>query len=155
VSTVRLNVLKGGNVTQAKNGDKVKIHYTGKLEDETVFDSSVEREPLEFTVGDGRIIPGFEKAVVGMAPGESKTVTISPDMAYGPHRKELVVDVERERVPDNLELKVGGFVQIRQRDGGVIQAKVTGVSESNVTLDANHPLAGKDLTFDIKLVEIV
>ncbi len=142
-------------MAQAKNGDKVKIHYTGKLEDETVFDSSVEREPLEFIVGDGKIIPGFEKAVVGMAPGESKTVTISPDMAYGPHRNELVVDVERERVPCNLELKVGGFVQIRQRDGGVIQAKVTGVSESNVTLDANHPLAGKDLTFDIRLVEIV
>jgi len=142
-------------VTQAKNGDKVKIHYTGKLEDETVFDSSVEREPLEFTVGDGKIIPGFERAVVGMAPGESKTVTISPDMAYGMHRNDLVVDVERERVSDKLELKIGGFVQIRQRDGGVIQAKVTGMSESKVTLDANHPLAGKDLTFDIKLVEIV
>lgn len=142
-------------MAQAKNGDKVKIHYTGKLEDETVFDSSVEREPLEFTVGDGKIIPGFEKAVVGMEPGESKTVTVSPDMAYGPHRKELVVDVERERVPDKLDLKIGGFVQIRQRDGGVIQAKVTGVSEAKVTLDANHPLAGKDLTFDIKLVEIV
>jgi peptidylprolyl isomerase len=142
-------------MVEAKNGDKVKIHYTGKLEDETVFDSSVEREPLEFTVGDGKIIPGFEKAVVGMNPGESKTVTISPDMAYGPHREELVVDVERERVPNNLDLKVGGFVQIRQRDGGVIQAKVTDVSESKVTLDANHPLAGKDLTFDIKLVEIV
>lgn len=142
-------------MAEAKNGDKVKIHYTGKLKDETVFDSSVEREPLEFTVGDGKIIPGFDKAVVGMNPGESKTVTISPDMAYGPHREELVVDVERERVPNNLDLKVGGFVQIRQRDGGVIQAKVTDVSESKVTLDANHPLAGKDLTFDIKLVEIV
>lgn len=142
-------------MAQAKSGDKVKIHYTGKLEDETVFDSSVEREPLEFTVGDGKIIPGFEEAVVGMAPGDSKTVKISPEMAYGPHRKELVVDVERKRVPDNLELKVGGFVQIRQHDGGVIQAKVTDLSESKVTLDANHPLAGKDLTFDIRLVEIV
>ncbi|UCF71190.1 MAG: peptidylprolyl isomerase [candidate division WOR-3 bacterium] len=142
-------------MVQVKSGDKVKIHYTGKLNDETVFDSSIDREPLEFTVGDGKIIPGFEKAVVGMAPGESRTVTISPDMAYGPHREELVVDVERERVPDKLDLKVGGFVQIRQRDGGVIQAKVTGMSESKVTLDANHPLAGKDLTFDIKLVEIV
>jgi peptidylprolyl isomerase len=141
-------------MAEAKNGDRVKIHYTGKLEDETVFDSSVEREPLEFTVGDGKIIPGFDKAVVGMNPGESKTVTISPDMAYGPHREDLVVDVERERVPNNLDLKVGGYVQIRQRDGGVIQAKVTDVSESKITLDANHPLAGKDLTFDIKLVEI-
>lgn len=142
-------------MAQVKSGDKVKIHYTGKLEDQTVFDSSVEREPLEFTVGDGKIIPGFERAVVGMAPGESKTVTISPDMAYGPHREELVVDVDRQCVPENLDLKVGRFVQMRQRDGGVIQAKVTGVSEAKVTLDANHPLAGKDLTFDIKLVEIV
>lgn len=142
-------------MTQVKSGDKVKIHYTGKLNDETVFDSSVDREPLEFTVGDGKIIPGFEDAVLGMTPGESKSVTISPDMAYGPHREELVVDVERKCVPDNLDLKVGGFVQIRQRDGGVIQAKVTGLCESKVTLDANHPLAGQDLTFEIKLVEIV
>jgi len=150
-----VSILKGDVVAQVKSGDKVKIHYTGKLNNETIFDSSVDREPLEFTVGDGKIIPGFEKAVLGMAPGESKTVTISPDMAYGTHREELVVDVERQYVPDNLDLKVGGFVQIRQRDGGVIQAKVTGVSESKVTLDANHPLAGKDLTFDIRLVEIV
>ena len=142
-------------MVQAKSGDKVKIHYTGKLDDETVFDSSVEREPLEFTVGDGKIIPGFEKAVVGMAPGESKSVKINPDMAYGQHREELVVDVKREHVPDCLDLKVGGFVQIRQRDGGAIQAKVIGLSESMITLDANHPLAGKELTFEIKLLEII
>ena len=142
-------------MAHVKDGDKVRIHYTGRLDDKTVFDSSIEREPLEFTVGDGKLIPGFEKAVVGMTPGESKSVTISPDMAYGAHRKELVVDVERQHVPDNLDLKVGIFVQIRQRDGGAVQAKVVDLSESKVTLDANHPLAGKDLTFDIKLVEIV
>ena len=142
-------------MAQAKNGDTVKIHYTGKLGDEEVFDSSTNQEPLEFKLGEGKIIPGFEEAVVGMAPGESKTVKISPAKAYGPHRKELVADVERSRVPDTLKLEIGRHVQIRQPDGGVIQAKVTSMSESMVTLDANHPLAGKDLIFDIKLVEIV
>jgi peptidylprolyl isomerase len=141
-------------MAQAKKGDTVKIHYTGKLGDEEVFDSSRDHEPLEFTLGDGKIISGFEDAVVGMVPGESKTVTISPEKAYGSHRKELVADVERSRVPDNLKLEVGKHVQIRQPDGGVIQAKVTSMSDSMVTLDANHPLAGKELTFDIKLVEI-
>jgi peptidylprolyl isomerase len=142
-------------MAQAKKGDTVKIHYTGRLGDEEVFDSSANREPFEFRLGEGKIIPGFEEAVVGMAPGESKTVKISPDKAYGPHRKELVADVERSRVPDNLKLDVGRHVQIRQPNGGVIQAKVTSISESKVTLDANHPLAGKELTFDVKLVEIV
>lgn len=142
-------------MAQAKKGDTVRIHYTGKLEDEEVFDSSVDREPLEFILGDGKIIPGFEEAVVGMAPGESKTVSIPPEKAYGPHRKELVADIERNRIPDSLELQVGKHVQLRQPNGGMVQAKVTSMSESKVTIDANHPLAGKDLTFDIKLVEIV
>jgi peptidylprolyl isomerase len=142
-------------MAQAKKGDTVKIHYTGRLGDEEVFDSSANREPLEFKLGEGKIIPGFEEAVEGMAPGESKIVKIVPDKAYGPHRKELVADVERSRVPDNLKLDVGRHVQIRQPDGGIIQAKVTSISESKVTLDANHPLAGKELTFDVKLVEII
>ena len=142
-------------MAQAKQGDTVKIHYTGKLADKEVFDSSVNREPLEFKIGDGKIIPGFEKAVLGMTPGESKTVNISPEKAYGPHHKELVVDVERSRLPDDLKLEVGRHVQIRQPNGGTIQAKVTSMSESKITLDANHPLAGKVLTFDIKLVEIL
>lgn len=141
-------------MAQAKKGDIVKIHYTGKLGDEEVFDSSANREPLEFKLGEGKIIPGFEEAVEGMAPGESKTVKIAPDKAYGPHRKELVADVERSRVPDTLKLEVGRHVQIRQPDGGIIQAQVISMSESKVTLDANHPLAGKELIFDIRLVEI-
>jgi peptidylprolyl isomerase len=147
--------LKGGIMAQAKKGDTVKIHYTGKLGNEEVFDSSVDREPLEFILGEGKIIPGFEEAVLGMAPGESKTVEIAPDKAYGPYRKDLVADIERTRMPDSPKLEVGNHVQLRQPDGGIIQAKVTNVSESTVTLDANHPLAGKDLTFDIRLVEIV
>ena len=142
-------------MAQAKQGDTVKIHYTGKLAGKEVFDSSVDREPLEFRLGDGKIIPGFEEAVLGMTPGDSKTVNISPEKAYGPHREELVVSVERSRLPDNMKLEVGGHVQIRQPDGGTIQAKVISMSESKITLDANHPLAGKVLTFDINLVEIV
>ena len=142
-------------MAQAKKGDKVRIHYTGKIGHEEVFDSSQNREPLEFTLGEGKIIPGFEEAVVGMAPGESKTVKISPDKAYGPSRKELIAEIERSTVPNDLKLEVGKHVQIRQPNGGVIQAKVTDMSDSKITLDANHPLAGKDLTFDIKLVEIV
>lgn len=142
-------------MAQAKNGDTVKIHYTGKLENETVFDSSVDHEPLEFTLGEGKIIPGFEEAVIGMSPGESKTVRIAPDKAYGPHRRDLVADIDRNQVPDTVKLEVGKGVHLRQHDGGVIQAQVTQMSETNVTLDANHPLAGKELTFAIELVEIV
>ena len=142
-------------MAHAKNGDTVKIHYTGKLDDETVFDSSVDREPLEFTLGDGKIISGFEEAVIGMSPGESKTVKVPPDKAYGPHRRDLVADVDRSQVPDTVKLEVGKGVHLRQPHGGVIQAQITHMSETKVTLDANHPLAGKELTFDIKLVEIV
>ena len=139
---------------QAKYGDTVKVHYTGKLEDGTVFDSSIDRDPLQFTLGEGQVIPGFEQAVVGMNLGESKTVTISMDEAYGPHREEMVVMVERNKFPEHMQLEGGQQLQIRQDDGQIIFVIVADVSESSVTLDANHPLAGKDLTFDIQLIEI-
>ena len=139
---------------EAKKGDKVKVHYTGKLNDGTVFDSSKDREPLEFTIGEGQIIPGFEKTVIGMNPGDAKTETIPVDEAYGPHREEMVMEVGRERFPDNLEPDVGQKLQMNRQDGQTIMVTVTKVSEANVTLDANHPLAGKNLTFDIQLVEI-
>jgi peptidylprolyl isomerase len=142
-------------VGKAKNGDKVKVHYTGKFEDGKVFDSSIEREPLEFTIGKGQVIPGFEQAVEGMSPGDTKTTDIPPEKAYGPHRKEMVTAVERNRFPADIDPKVGQRLQLRQTDGKTIRVTVTDVSESEVTLDANHPLAGKNLTFDIKLVEIV
>jgi peptidylprolyl isomerase len=142
-------------MANAKNGDTVKVHYTGKLEDGTVFDSSVDREPLQFTLGRGEVIPGFEEVVVGMQPDESKSATLPADKAYGPHRPEMVVTVEKERFPDDLEPEVGQQLQMRQAEGQTIVVAVTEVSESSVTLDANHPLAGKDLTFDIQLVEIV
>jgi len=142
-------------MAQAKQGDTVKINYTGKLEDETVFDSSINREPLQFTVGEGKIIPGVEQAVIGMNPGESKTVKVTSDQAYGPHRPELVEEIEREQFPDYLKLEAGKMLQIRQPDGQTLQVKINDVTESKVTLDTNHPLAGKELTFDIQLLEII
>jgi len=142
-------------VTEAKLGDTVRVHYTGKLEDGTVFDSSLDRDPVEFTLGAGQVIPGFEQAVVGMSPGESKTVEVPADQAYGPYREELVQEIDRELVPEDLKLEVGQQLALRLSPGRSIRVTVTKLTESKVTLDANHPLAGKDLTFDLQLVEII
>lgn len=139
---------------QAKQGDTVKVHYTGKLDDGTVFDSSQERDPLEFTIGTGTIIPGFEQAVIGMAPGESKTEVIPTDRAYGPYLEEMVLQVERQQLPTDIDPEVGQQLQLQHPTGEVIPVVITDVSSSTVTLDANHPLAGEDLTFDIQLVAI-
>lgn len=139
---------------QAKQGDTVKVDYTGKLDDGTIFDSSHGGTPLEFTIGDGQVIPDFEKAVVGMEPGDSKTITTPADRAYGPHDENMVVQVDREMVPPGLDLQVGMQLEMSQANGMVIPVTVTNVSDNNVTLDANHPLAGEDLTFDIELVQI-
>jgi FKBP-type peptidyl-prolyl cis-trans isomerase 2 len=139
---------------QAKPGDTVKIHYTGKLDDGTVFDSSASREPLEFTLSSGQVIPGFDQAVLGMSPGETKTEKIPMDQAYGPYREEMVVEVSRQQMPPELEPEVGQQLQVQQTDGQTIPVVVTEVTDSTVTLDANHPLAGEDLTFEIQLVEI-
>lgn len=141
-------------MAQAKFGDTVKVHYTGKLDDGTVFDSSVSGDPLEFTIGEGMIIPGFEQAVVGMSPGDSKTELIPVDQAYGPHREDMVVIVDRAQMPPDMDPEVGQQLQIQQPTGQAIPVVVTDISDAEVTLDANHPLAGEDLTFDIQLVEI-
>ena len=140
-------------MAQAKIGDTVKVHYTGKLEDGTVFDTSNNRDPLQFTIGENQVIPGFEEAVVGIKPGESRTAKFPADKAYGPHRKEMVMVVNRNQFPVDMEPKTNQQLQISQDDGGRIVVTVTEVSESSVTLDANHPLAGKDMTFDIQLME--
>ncbi len=145
---------RGGPMSQAQNGDSVKVHYTGKLEDGSVFDSSVDGQPLEFQLGQEQLIPGLEKAVVGMEVGQSKTVEIPADEAYGPHRQELVLVVARAEFPDEIEPKVGEQLRVQQPDGREFQVKVTDQSDDSVTLDGNHPLAGKDLTFDLQLVEI-
>lgn len=149
-------VLTGCNsVPVAKTGDKVQVNYTGKLADGTVFDSSVGKEPLEFTLGSGEAIPGFDKAVIGMKVGEKKTVTIPVDDAYGPHLDELVIEVSRDRIKD-AEPKVGQVLSATRENGEEIYFTVIGVSDNGtVTLDANHPLAGKDLTFEIELLKII
>lgn len=141
-------------MTQANYGDTVKVHYTGKLDDGTVFDSSIQRDPLEFTIGQGQIIPGFEQAVVGMQAGELKTTSVPPESAYGPHRDEMVIEVDLTFFPNNVNPEVGQQLQIHQADGQSIIVTVTDVSDASATLDANHPLAGKDLTFDIELVAV-
>ena len=141
-------------VQQAKTGDTVKVHYTGKLEDGSVFDTSVGSEPLEFTVGDGQIISGFEQAVIGMQVGESKTVTIPVDQAYGPRRDDMVLEVNRDELPEGLKPEIGMQLQMNQGDGSLLIVTVTEVSETTIKLDANHPLAGQALTFDIELIEI-
>jgi len=142
-------------MAQAKTGDVVKVHYTGKLDDGTVFDSSANREPLEFKIGAGQLIADFEQAVVGMNPGDAKTIQIASDNAYGPYHEEMVIELERKDLPENLDPKVDQKLQVRQESGQEFVVTVTAVTENSVTLDGNHPLAGKDLTFDIELSEIV
>ncbi|MHC4791313.1 MAG: FKBP-type peptidyl-prolyl cis-trans isomerase [Planctomycetota bacterium] len=142
-------------MAEAKQGDTVKVHYTGKLNDGTVFGSSVDREPLQLTIGNGQVIPDVEQAVVGMNPGESKTVKVLPEQAYGLYQEEMVVEVDRNQLPSDLELEVGKQLQVRQQDGQKAVVTVVDVSESSVKLDANHPLAGEELTFDLQLVEII
>lgn len=142
-------------MAQAKEGDTVRVQYTGKLKDGTIFDTSDEREPLEFTIGKGEIIPGFERAVIGMKPGETKTATIPPEEAYGPHRDDMLFTIDRDQFPEDIQPRPGQQLQIQQPGGQAAIVTVSDVSELTVTLDVNHPLAGQPLTFDIKLLDIV
>ncbi|MCP4581673.1 MAG: peptidylprolyl isomerase [candidate division Zixibacteria bacterium] len=141
-------------MSQAKDKDKVKVHYTGKLEDGTVFDSSIDREPLEFTLGENQVIPGFDQGVIGMAIGDSKTLNIPPENAYGPTREDMIVEIKKEQIPKDIEATVGSKLQIQQPDGQAIPVTIVGATDDTVTIDANHPLAGKTLVFEIELVEI-
>ena len=141
-------------MAQAKQGDTVKVHYTGKLKDGTVFDCSLERQPLEMTIGSGKIIPGVEEAVEGMSPGESKTVEISPKKGYGDHREEMVQQIDKGQFPENTEPQVGQQFQVQRQDGQPMVFTVVETQDDTVTVDANHPLAGKDLVFELELVEI-
>jgi len=141
-------------MAQAKQGDTVKIHYTGKLHDGTVFDSSEGRDPLSFTIGNGQVIPGFEDAVRGMAKDEKKNVTIPMDQAYGPRNEELVINVPRNQVPPDINPEKGQRLQMQGPQDQPIVVVVTEVTDEYIMLDANPPLAGKDLIFDIELVEI-
>jgi peptidylprolyl isomerase len=140
---------------QAKLGDKVKVHYTGKLEDGKIFDDSLKREPLEFKIGEKQLLEDFEQAVIGMKAGEWKTIKIPADRAYGQPRQEMFMALDRSQMPKGLDLSVGQQLQISQDDNVPLIATVNNISETKVILDANHPLAGKDLVFDITLQEIL
>ena len=141
-------------MAQAEAGDRVKINFTGKLEDGSVFANTADSEPLEFQLGEGRIIPGVEKAVEGMNVGESKTVKVPPEQAYGRRLDELVEEVGRDKFPKDIELQVGQKFDVPQQEGQPMVVRVVDVSEQTVTLDGNHPLAGRDLTFELELIEI-
>jgi peptidylprolyl isomerase len=173
-------------MAQAKNGDKVRVHYTGTLEDGSIFDSSEATEescgdgcgdscgdhdndcsdhdcgcgcdeggPMEFVIGQGTLIPKFEEAVIGLEPGQRVTVKISADDAYGQRAEEMVAVIERSEVPADVDPQPGDQMEVIMEDGTPMPVLVTEVTDANITLDANHPLAGLDLTFDIQLVEIV
>lgn len=149
-----MNIGKDYILSKAKNGNTIKVHYTGKLNDGSVFDTSENREPLEFELGGGQLIPGFEKAVEGMAVGDSTTVKIPANEAYGEVNDELILNVEKDRLPKDIEPEIGMQLQVQQPSGEPVPVIVKEVTPDVVMLDANHPLAGKDLIFDIEVVDI-
>lgn len=139
----------------AKKGDTVKVHYTGKLDTGVPFDTSQGAEPLEFTIGSGKLIPGFEEAVIDMSPGESKTVKLPPEKAYGRYKEERVITVDKKDLPDDVKPELGMSLEVCAPSGQIIPVMITDMDENTVTLDANHPLSEQTLTFDIQLLEIV
>lgn len=141
-------------VEEAKHGDVVKVHYTGRLRDGSVFDSSIESEPLEFVIGDNEVIPAFEQFIVGMKPGDTRTITILADDAYGQWDEERLLVVNRDEFPASINPEVGEILELQQDPDSTYLVRITEVSETAITLDANHPLAGEDLTFDVELVSI-
>jgi len=141
-------------MTQAKSGDTVKVHYTGTLDDGSQFDSSVGAEPLEVTLGGGQVIPGFEQGIEGMQVGETKQIHIPAAEAYGDHHAELVQTVERDQLPEDVDLQVGMQFQVDGGEAPMILT-VTDVTPDNATLDGNHPMAGNNLNFELELVELV
>jgi FKBP-type peptidyl-prolyl cis-trans isomerase 2 len=147
--------MRNQDMSDAKTGDTVRIHYTGTLSDGSTFDTSSGRDPLEFTVGSGQIIPGLERAIDGMSVGEKKTVEVPAAEAYGDRNPEGVQSVPRAQVPDHIPLDPGTQLQVQTGDGRTMPVTVAEVTDEAVVLDANHPLAGKDLTFEVELVEIV
>ncbi|MBT4577329.1 peptidylprolyl isomerase, partial [Candidatus Woesearchaeota archaeon] len=137
-----------------EKGSKIKLHYTGTLEDGTVFDSSKDKEPLEFEVGAGQVIPGFDEGVIGLKAGEKKTINIPADKAYGQYDEKRMGEYPKENVPKDMELKVGAKMFLQSPDGGVALATIKEIKEEVVLLDLNHPLAGKDLTFEVEIIEV-
>lgn len=136
-----------------KSGDQVRVNYTGTFEDGTVFDSSEGNDPLEFTVGAGHVITGFDEALVGMQQGETRRVEVTPEQGYGLHVPEMVAEVERKLIPDDHRLEVGGFLEVTLESGEELEVQVVELTDEIATLDANHPLAGKTLHFEIELLD--
>jgi peptidylprolyl isomerase len=139
----------------AKEGDKVKVNYTGSLEDGTVFGSSPEEDPLEFTIGQKNVLPSFENAVIGMNEGDTKTVSIPPEEAFGHRKEDLIFDVERTKLPADIDLKLGGVLRVGSDTGKDFDVTITNIDDKIVTLDGNHPLAGKVLNLEIQLLQIL
>jgi peptidylprolyl isomerase len=139
----------------AEEGKTVKVHYTGTLQNGEVFDSSKEKEPLEFTLGEGQLIPGFEKAVIGMNVGDSTTINIPSTEAYGDTREDLIIAVPKDQLPKEIEPKVGMQLQVNQENGQPVPVRIAEITDTELKLDANHPLAGEDLTFEIELVNVL
>ena len=142
-------------MAEAKLGDTVKIHFTGKLQDETVIETSKDRDPLEFKIGDGNVIAGLERGVIGMADGDKKTIAVSPEDAFGQSQEDLVVDLKKSEFPEDVEFAVGAYLNIETSEGKEFKAKVVEIKQDTVTLDANHPLAGATINYDVELLEIV
>jgi peptidylprolyl isomerase len=141
-------------MSQAKCGDRVVIHYTGKLENGEVFTNSKVGDPFEFTIGKGEVIPGFENGVISMEVGETKTITVAPEEAYGPRSEELLIQIKKGFLPENITPAIGEQLQIPQKDGNPIDVTISDMDEDTVTLDANHPLAGTTVIFNVLLVGI-
>jgi len=141
-------------MAEAESGDTVKVHYKGTLDDGTVFDDSHDGDPIEFTIGDEELIPGFEEAVIGMQEEENKEVHIPQDEAYGEHREDLVATIDRSELPDDMDVEEGQHLRMEGQNGQTMIVRVVDMDEETVTLDGNHPLAGEDLTFNIELLEI-
>lgn len=142
-------------MTKAKTGDTVKVHFEGFLEDATVFGSTMDDEPFEFTIGEKNMLPGFENAVIGMQKGNTKTITLSQEEAYGSHKKELVHVMDRSSFPQEINLEIGKRLQVRTQDEKYGIVTIKDVTDDSIVIDENDPLAGKTLTFKIELVEII
>ena len=142
-------------MTQAKSGDKVRVHYEGQLSDGTIFDSSLEREPIEFILGQDTVIPGFEQAVIGMKAGESKDVSIPPEEGFGEYSEELVVNIEKTILPPEINPELGMQLEVSSEEETPRVFSIADIAEDSITLDGNHPLAGKEIAFKITLLEIV
>jgi FKBP-type peptidyl-prolyl cis-trans isomerase 2 len=142
-------------MAKAKEGDKVKVNYTGSLKDGTVVGSAPEEDPLEFTIGQKKVLPSFEKAVIGMTEGDTKTVSIAPEEAFGHRQEDLIFDVEKTKLPAGIDLKLGGVLRVGSDTGEDFDVTITNIDDKIVTLDGNHPLAGKVIDLEIQLVEIL